>query len=157
MEQDAVSAVEPDEVWISNRMMTARVLIVEDEMLVAMDMEALIEDLGFEPIGIAADRRDAMRLAGLGPDVALVDLNLRDGLTGPGIGRDLAARGVQVVFVTANPRELKGGVNGTLGVCEKPIDDGTIASVLGFAIARREGRDLPPPPGFSPFSGVPAH
>lgn len=137
--------------------MVARVLIVEDEMLVAMEMEALIEDLGFQTVGIAADRREAGQLAEQRPDVALVDLNLRDGLTGPSIGRDLAARGVQVVFVTANPRDLRGGVAGTLGVCEKPVDDGTIASVLGFAVARRQGRPASPPPGFKPFSGLRTH
>lgn len=133
--------------------MTARILIVEDEMMVAMEMEAIIEDLGFDAVGIAADRREALALAKLQPDVALVDLNLRDGLTGPDIGRALVAQGTQVVFVTANPRVVSSGVPGALGVCEKPIDDGTIASILGFAIAKREGRNVMPPPGFIAFSG----
>lgn len=133
--------------------MTARILIVEDEMMVAMDMEAIIEDLGFEPIGIAADSREARKLAELQPDVALVDLNLRDGLTGPAVGRDLALRGVQVVFVTANPRMVFDGIQGALGVVEKPVDDGTIASIISFAIARRDGEHIVPPPGFTPFSG----
>jgi CheY-like chemotaxis protein len=133
--------------------MTARILIVEDEMIVAMEMEAVIEDLGFEPIGIAADQRQARELAELKPDLALVDLNLRDGMTGPQIGRDLAARGIQVVFVTANPRSVALGVPGALGVVEKPVDDGTIASIIAFAIAKREGRNVMPPPGFVSFSG----
>ncbi|WP_162261806.1 response regulator [Bosea sp. Root381] len=132
--------------------MTARILIVEDEMMVAMEMEAIIEDLGFEPIGIAADTQQALELAERQPDVALVDLNLRDGLTGPDIGKHLAKRGIQVVFVTANPRIVYDGVPGALGVCEKPVDDGTIASILAFAIAKREGQNVMPPPGFIPFS-----
>lgn len=132
--------------------MTARILIVEDEMMVAMDMEAIIEDLGFEPIGIAADSSEARKLAELQPDVALVDLNLRDGLTGPAIGRDLALRGIQVVFVTANPRTVSHGIPGALGVVEKPVDDGTIASIISFAIARRDGKHMMSPPSFMPFS-----
>lgn len=133
--------------------MTPLVLIVEDEMMVAMEMEAVIEDLGFKPIGIAADQRQARELAERRPDVALVDLNLRDGMTGPQIGRDLAARGIQVVFVTANPRSVAEGVPGALGVVEKPVDDGTIASIIAFAIAKREGKNVMPPPGFVSFSG----
>ncbi|MGY6251644.1 response regulator [Bosea thiooxidans] len=133
--------------------MTARILIVEDEMMVAMEMEGVIEDLGFEPIGIAADRRQARELAELDPDVALIDLNLRDGMTDSDIGRELAARGIQVVFVTANPRSAPHGIPGALGVVEKPVNDGTIASVIAFAIGRREGRNVMPPLGFVPFSG----
>lgn len=133
--------------------MTARVLIVEDEMMVALEMEAVIEDLGFEPIGIAADALTARRLADHKPDVALVDLVLRDGLTGPDVGRDLVDRGIQVVFVTANPQMVGRGIPGALGVVEKPVDDNAIALILSFAIAKREGRQAMPPPGFKPFSG----
>jgi AmiR/NasT family two-component response regulator len=133
--------------------MTARILIVEDEMLVAMEMEAVIEESGFQPVGIAADSLEALRLAEHEPDVALVDLNLRDGLTGPDVGRELAERGIVVVFVTANPRLLADGIPGALGVVEKPLDDGSIAAIISFAIASREGRDAVPPACFLPFSG----
>ncbi|PTM43158.1 response regulator [Bosea sp. 124] len=133
--------------------MTARILIVEDEVLVAMEMEAIIEESGFQPVGIAADSLEALKLAEDKPDVALVDLNLRDGLTGPDVGRELAKRGIVVVFVTANPRLLADGIPGALGVVEKPLDDGLIASIISFAIAKREGRDVVPPACFLPFSG----
>lgn len=131
--------------------MSPRILIVEDEMIVAMEMEAVIEDLGFEPVGIAADTANALSLAEKRPDVALVDLNLRDGPTGPEIGRKLAERGIQVVFVTANPRMVANGIPGALGVVGKPIDDGTIASVISFAIRQRDGEAVMPPPGFLAF------
>lgn len=133
--------------------MSARILIVEDEMLVAMEMEAIIEESGFQPVGIAADSCEALKLAAHKPDVALVDLNLRDGMTGPDVGRELAKRGIVVVFVTANPRLLANGIPGALGVVEKPVDDGSIASIISFAIAKREGKDAVPPACFLPFSG----
>lgn len=132
--------------------MTARILIVEDEMMVAMDMEAIIEELGFEPVGIAADSAEALALADSQPDVALVDLHLRDGLTGPEVGRELADRGIQVVFVTANPRIVANGIPGALGVVEKPCNDGTIASIISFAIGQRTGKAVMPPPGFHAFA-----
>lgn len=132
--------------------MTSRVLIVEDEMLVAMEMEAVIEELGFEPVGIAADTRQALTLAEVQPDIALVDLNLRDGLTGPTIAKELVQRGVHVVFLTANPRIVATGIPGALGVCEKPADTATIAAILAFASAIRQGMEVEPPPRFIPFS-----
>lgn len=132
--------------------MTAKILIVEDEMMVAMDMEAAIEDLGFEPVGIAADSIEALALADKKPDLALVDLHLRDGLTGPEVGRELVNRGIQVVFVTANPRIVAGGIPGALGVAEKPCDEGKIASIISFAIGRRNGKAVMPPHGFYAFA-----
>ena len=97
------------------------ILIVEDEMLVAADLEATIEELGHKPIGIAPDLETAMHLAGGGVDLALVDFNLRDGDTGPVIGRHLAEARITVIFVTGNPRALGSGVTGTLGIFTKPL------------------------------------
>jgi len=124
--------------------MTARVLIVEDEILVAIEMESVLDDMGLEAAGIAADAASAMRLAS-GVDLALVDVNLRDGATGPQIGRELAGRGVTVLFMTANPDQLGTGIPGTLGVLPKPVADRELREALEFALARRERaeRSLP--------------
>lgn len=133
--------------------MTARVLIVEDEVLIALDMEAMIEDLGHDPVGIAPDSDDALRLAETQqPDVALVDLHLRDGLTGPQIGKLLSELGITVVFVTANPRLLGDGIPGTIGVVPKPTDDRAIGGAIAYAMSVRHGRPMPPPPALQPFS-----
>ena len=59
-------------------MQTPTVLIVEDEMLVAIDLEASLEEHGYRPVGIAADMTRAMELASFRPDVALVDCNFAD-------------------------------------------------------------------------------
>lgn len=115
-----------------------RVLIVEDEILVALELEAVLEDLGHEPIGIAADSLAALRLAEEEPDLALVDLNLRDGPTGAEIGARLARdHGVTVLFMTANPRMLGNGVAGTLGVLSKPYDEATVKAAVDYVIATR--------------------
>ncbi len=132
--------------------MTARVLIVEDEVLIALDMEAMIEDLGHEPVGIAPDSEEALKLADREePHVALVDLHLRDGLTGPQIGRLLSQRGITVVFVTANPRLLGSGIPGTVGVVPKPTDDKAIGAAIAYAMSVRQGEPAPPPPALVPF------
>lgn len=129
----------------------AKVLIVEDEMLVAAHLEDMLTDLGYTPVGIAPDSAAALRLALQQPDLALVDVNLRDGPTGPMIGAKLAQEGIGVVFVTANPRELGDGVPGTFGALSKPCDQAKIASVLDYAKLRKQGASPPAPPSIKVF------
>lgn len=126
--------------------MPAKILIVEDEMLVAIELEAILEDLGHEPVGIASELADAVHMFDQPVDLALVDLNLRDGLTGPEIGKMLCARGVTVLFITANPRQLGDGIAGTIGVLTKPTDEATVRSAVNYALGVRNGdRSLSPP------------
>ena len=126
--------------------MPANILIVEDEMLVAVELEAILEDLGHQPVGIAADLADAEKLSDQPLDLALVDLNLRDGLTGPEIGKRLCARGVAVLFITANPRLLGEGIAGTIGVLTKPTDEETVRAAVDYALGVRSGQCETCPP-----------
>lgn len=125
--------------------MTARILIVEDEMLVAMELEAILADSGFEPVGIAPDLSTAEEYFEEPLDLALVDLNLRDGLTGPEIGKLLGNKGVTVLFLTANPRILGDGIAGTVGVLTKPTDSETVKCAVDYALGVRSGRQAEPP------------
>ncbi len=125
--------------------MTAKILIVEDEMLVAMELESILHDSGFEPLGIAPDLSTAEQYIDQSIDLALVDLNLRDGLTGPQIGRMLGDKGVIVLFLTANPRILGDGIAGTIGVLTKPTDSETVRNAVNYALGVRDGRTAAPP------------
>ena len=125
--------------------MTARILIVEDEMLVAMELESILSDCGLEPVGIAPDWTTAEAYFDESLDLALVDLNLRDGLTGPQIGKMLGAKGVTVLFLTANPRILGEGIAGTIGVLTKPTDSATVKQAVDYALGVRQGRAAEPP------------
>ena len=126
--------------------MSQKVLIVEDEIFVALDLQNTIEDLGNEVVGIAADTTAALSFADLA-EIALVDLHLRDGLTGPDIGRRLAAEyGVKVVYLTANPDLLEAGVEGTIGVLSKPHSDSIMTEALTFVAMPVEERLLAKPP-----------
>lgn len=123
--------------------MTCRVLVVEDEIFVAIEVESVVREMGHVPAGIAADSRDAMELA-READIALVDLNLRDGPTGLAVGRSLARRGLTVMYMTANPSQLGDGVPGTLGVLPKPVNDNELKSAIRF-VAAVHRRDHPLP------------
>lgn len=126
-------------------MTCCRVLVVEDEVFVATEIESVVEELGHVPVGIAADAMTAIQFAA-NADVALVDLNLRDGATGPEIGRTLAERyGVTVLFMTANPSQLGDGIPGTLGVIAKPVMDDELRQALAFAVATRRRMPADPP------------
>lgn len=138
--------------------MTCNILVVEDEFLVAAEMELVITDLGFNPIGVAADRRSALLLASQA-DIALVDLNLLDGPTGDRIGRELAeTHGVTVLFTTSNPAQLGDGVPGTLGVLPKPLTDRELRAAIAYAVARHEASEATPPPRMQLFTdALPLH
>jgi len=125
--------------------MTAKVLIVEDEMLVALELEMILGDLGHEPIGIACDLAAAEGFEREPLDLALVDLNLRDGLTGPEIGKRLRDQGVTVLFITANPRLLGDGIAGTIGVLTKPTDAASVRAAIDYALGVRHGLAAEPP------------
>jgi len=126
--------------------MAAKILIVEDEMLVAAELEAILEDLGHSPVGIASDLVAAERMFDEALDLALVDLNLRDGLTGPEVGKRLSERGVAVLFITANPRLLGDGISGTIGVLTKPTDEDVVREAVDYALRVRRGdRSVRPP------------
>jgi two-component system, response regulator PdtaR len=120
--------------------MRAKVLIVEDEFLVALHLKMMLTARGFEIVGIAPDMNSARAFAAKNPDIALVDVNLRDGPTGPEIGEMLAREhGASVMFVTANPRQLYPVPEGPIGVMTKPLNDNEIGLVLDYMVQHRRG------------------
>ena len=111
-----------------------KVLIVEDEIFAALHLESAIEQLGCHVIGIAPDKDTALELAKSRPDLAFVDLNLRDGLTGPEIARSLANQfGTKVLILTANPAQAGAAFDGLLGVYDKPWKEADIAAIVRAA------------------------
>lgn len=136
--------------------MTARIVIIEDEALVAMEMRFVLEDLGYDVVGTAATAQTARDLvhAGRPVDLALVDIHLSDGPTGVDLGRELAQEdGVSVIYVTANPGMLLDGVAGTIGVLCKPTDEVAVQTAVEYALHRREGHPPEPaPPDLRLFS-----
>lgn len=111
-----------------------KILIVEDEIFVAMHLEEAFQDLGCSVIGIAPDTATALELGKQEAQVAVVDLNLRDGFTGPQIARELAARyGTKVFYLTGNPREAGEPFEGLLGVKSKPWAEEDLQEIVATA------------------------
>ena len=124
--------------------MSARILIIEDEALVAMELRFVLEDLGHEVVGTVADARSAREVVQeTEVDLALVDIHLSDGPTGIELGRDLGQElGVTVLFMTANPGMVRNGVAGTIGVLSKPTDERAVQTAVDYALRRRAGRPI---------------
>lgn len=80
-----------------------RVLIIEDEGLIAANLEMILEDAGHLIVGWATDSAEALALAeGGAPQVALVDIQLRNGDDGIALARQLQQRfGTEIIFVSA--------------------------------------------------------
>ena len=129
--------------------MPARILIVEDEALVAMELRFVLEDLGHEVVGTAADSEAAMKFAKeTDVNLALVDIHLSDGPTGVTIGQELATdHNVAVLFMTANPGMVRNGVAGAIGVLSKPTEERIVQDAVAYALDLRSGhvRNMAPP------------
>ena len=112
-----------------------RVIIVEDQALLAMELELVVGDSGCDVVGCAMDMASAFAVAERErPDLALIDVNLLDGMTGPQIAQRLVADyGAAVVFLTANPEQIPEGFAGALGAVCKPFDEQTVRAVVDFA------------------------
>ncbi|BCM82699.1 response regulator [Methylobacterium indicum] len=118
-----------------------RVLIVEDEAFIALELECLIEEAGHVPVGVAARSDEAIALArDLAPDVALVDVHLADGPTGVAVAQDLSGRpGLTVLFTTANAKRIPLDFAGAAGIIAKPYSERVIRAALAYLAGCRHG------------------
>jgi DNA-binding response OmpR family regulator len=80
-----------------------RVLICEDDALLASELEIIAGEAGCDVIGIAATADEALRSAeGSQPDIAIVDLHLGDGRSGPELAAALADRRIRIMVVSGD-------------------------------------------------------
>lgn len=111
-----------------------RVMIVEDEALLLMQLESTIEDEGHDVVGTAMTSGEAIALARLvEPDIAFVDLHLLDGPTGIYVARHLRASDkTLVVFITANATRIPEDYEGAAGIVSKPFSQAGITACIRY-------------------------
>jgi len=116
----------------------ARILIVEDEPLIAMDIARIVEEMGHTVCGTAADHAEAVAVAKrASPHIVLADIQLKGGDSGIAAVQDiLNGISVPVVFVTGFPERLLTGerLEPTF-VVTKPFKPEALVSVIGQALA----------------------
>lgn len=123
--------------------MSARLMIVEDEGLVALDLKNRLEDFGYAVDPPVADGDQAFEEARrLKPDLVLMDIRLGNGTNGidaaERIRRELS---IPVVFVTAHsdgPTFARARQVGFVGFVLKPIHDGALQGAIHSALQSRQ-------------------
>ena len=110
----------------------ARVLVVEDEAVLTLHLEAMLHDLGCVLAGTADKLEDALQMARTADfDVALLDINLGGKRVNP-VADAIRARGTPIVFVTGYGKTAASGL-----VLEKPYDAAALEQMLNEALSTR--------------------
>jgi len=116
-----------------------RVLVVEDEALIAMLVEDMIHDSGAEMVGPAAKLTDAVDLArNAQADVALLDLNLGGALAYP-VADVLRQRGVPIVFTSGYGSAALIQRFQDCPILDKPFDQRSLEQAIGTALRSGAG------------------
>lgn len=96
------------------RQIATNVLIIEDEPLIALDLQRILEGIGHKVVSIARTHKDALKAAQIKkPGLVIADIRLADGSSGLDAVNDiLRSFAVPIVFVTAFPEKLSTGEGG---------------------------------------------
>jgi DNA-binding response OmpR family regulator len=128
-----------------------KILIVEDEVMLALSMDEALSDAGHEVVGLAREVAAATRIAADSkPDLALVDLKLVRGASGGVLAQYLRERfGIPTVFVSGNPEDCKeiGAPTGVLGCLAKPFFPDQLVDAVDVAstvLRHQSPRRVPP-------------
>ncbi len=131
----------------------AAILVVEDEAVVAMDIETVLQDLGYTVVGIAATGEEAIRQAAEHhPDLVLMDIRLRGEMDGIEAARRIRAQAaIPIVYLTAFADEeviARAKLTEPFGYILKPFQSRELHSNIEMALYKqsmenrlRESRD----------------
>jgi DNA-binding NtrC family response regulator len=122
---------------VSNPLHGARLLIVEDEYLLAREMADYFENIGAEIVGPVGTVEHALALiASSRIQIAVLDVNLRDERVYP-VADDLTSKKIPFVFASGYGSELEPDVYAGAPRCIKPIEFVVLAEILGEQIKSR--------------------
>jgi CheY-like chemotaxis protein len=117
--------------------LASRVLIIEDESVIALDLENLVTELGHKVAGIAATKDEAVSKArAQKPGLVLADINLGEGGSGvDAVVEILRSFDIPVIFVTAYPERLLTGERPEpTYLITKPFLPETVQATIGQAL-----------------------
>lgn len=116
------------------------VFVVEDEALVAINLESILEDLGCHVVGTAMSFEEAQEMvaAGVAADVAILDVNLGGRHVYP-IAEAMTARNIPVIFATGYGRSGLAAEWQDRAILQKPYTEQNVAELLAAAAGRRAG------------------
>jgi CheY-like chemotaxis protein/DNA-directed RNA polymerase specialized sigma24 family protein len=124
----------------------SRVLVIEDQPVIAFDIISTVTGVGHSVVGVARTRDEAVRLAATArPDVILADLQLADQSSGlEAVEEIVRARPVPVIFITAYPDELLTGDRGEpTYLITKPFQADTLIVSVAQVLAHARPEQAP--------------
>ncbi|TDU80848.1 PAS domain S-box-containing protein [Prosthecobacter fusiformis] len=118
-----------------------KVFIVEDESLVAMDLEERLIKMGYEVAGMADNGVEALEgILRENVDLVVMDIHLRDGIDGVDVAANLRkASNIPVIFITAHADEVtlrRAGQTEPFGYVLKPFDERELRATIEMALYR---------------------
>lgn len=131
--------------------LSTRVLVIEDESVIALDLVTIARELGHDVLPVAITHQEALEIASREkPGLILADIQLSDGSSGLDAVRDiLETSQIPVVFITAYPERLLTGQRPEpTFLISKPFLPSTVKAVVSQALFLH-------PPSSTPFSGTP--
>ncbi len=134
-------------------MAKARILIVEDEAITALDEQETLEEMGYEVVDIVDTGEDAIASAGeLKPDLVLMDITLKTEMTGQDAAWQIREKyDIPVIFVTAKGNKAiydAANYGHTTGYIIKPFDPDKLKATVEAALRG----ELNPPKDWQPPS-----
>ncbi len=115
-----------------------RVMIVEDEFIIADEIAMIVEGAGHAVVGPVASVEDATAMLGTDrPDFAIIDANLR-GQSSSQLARSLAGMEIPFCVCTGYRLDDLQPAFGDVAVIQKPVRDKALKSVLDAAVAARK-------------------
>jgi CheY-like chemotaxis protein len=119
------------------RQKPTKVLIIEDETVIALDLSDIVDRAGHTVAGVATTKAEAVRLAAeTRPGLVLADVQLQDGSSGIDAVREIIAQApVPVVFITAFPEQvLTGERPEPTFLLSKPFNQATVLITMSQAL-----------------------
>jgi len=131
-------------------------LIVEDEVLPAMALQAELEDAGYRVLDLTARSQEALAAArGCKPHLALVNIQLAGGDDGIALAHELQAMGIPVLFISGQSGRAQGAHTAAIGSLPKPYSVADMVKAVDYLLARLRGdTSLSPPPHLQVFEPV---
>jgi len=125
--------------------MRARILVVEDERIVALDVQRRLEAMGYEVLALVSSGEKAIQIAvEMQPDLILMDIKLKGAMDGiEAVRRILSARTVPIIYLTAfgDKRTLdQAEASSPIGILLKPFAEEELRTLVTVALSEAAGK-----------------
>jgi 1,2-diacylglycerol 3-beta-glucosyltransferase len=131
-------------------------LIVEDDMLIAISLQGELEDAGYHVLDLTGRHHEALAAARAAkPALALVNIELQGRDDGIALARDLKTLGIPVLFISGQVSRAQSARSVAIGSLPKPYGPQDMVQAVTYLLARLAGNDSLPRPArlevFGPF------